>query len=424
MSSFMDHLISCQVNSDDQEALFHLLTDELKDFPKYVMEMAPSKDTFYELNDAFIRSNIWKRDILTLLYLDSILFNIFQMYDCDDYRGLKRCIVAFNASLLRFKSRIPSDDFQNLIIVYSRELSEIVPQCGNETNVITGCCPIVPYIGVVKKPFIGERELTDEELRRMLSPVTESTITVVNPDATRTEVIKHMIELIYHDRLFMMFLMRNAGIFQETTDAAHLMDMTRGVLVDTVDGMTKKLYAYYLYAAIYKYAEQYGAMESSIRGIYADIDAFLSKDFKSYLAGIESALPATEELLLYELENGSSAAEFMKKPDENDKSGDIDPLKLFNFDDLMNYIYVNRRFRANHYTNSAFMNMSVIGGYIFYKGFLIIRPKTSDDQELNYLYIPVIDDLNGSQVRIIKFYRDSRIEILTEPEYAKDINEG
>ena len=81
MSSFMDHLISCQVNSDDQDALFHLLTDELKDFPKYVMEMAPSKETFYELGDTFIRSNIWKRDILTLLYLDSILFNIFQMCD-------------------------------------------------------------------------------------------------------------------------------------------------------------------------------------------------------------------------------------------------------------------------------------------------------------------------------------------------------
>ena len=422
MSTFRDYLAAYCINGDDHDALYHVLTDGMSEFPKLVMSMATPGRPFYELNDTFIRSMIWKRDIATILYLDGILFNIFQSYNCEDAAELRRHIVAFNAYILRFKSRIADPNFQELISTYSKELIEIVPKCGIETNVITGCCPIVPYVGTIKKPFIGERELTNEELQKMLEPVVEGLITVASPDQTKVEVLKHMVNMIYHNRLFVTFLMRNGGVFNIQTDVAHLMDMIHGVCIGMVDPMTKMLYAYYLYSAIYQYAEQYGAMESTFRSIRADMDFMINHAFEQWMKDAEDALPASEELLMYELENGTSATEFMKKPDENDKSHDIDPLKLFNFDDLMNYIYVNRRFRANHYTNSAFMNMSVIGGYIFYKGFLIIRPKTSDDQELNYLYIPVIDDLNGSQVRIIKFYRDSKIEILTETEYANDIN--
>lgn len=424
MPSFRDYLTAYCANADDTEALYYILTMGMGEFPKYAQSVCAASKAPFGLDANFVQSMIWKRDIAVILYFDSILFNLFQQYRCDDAGELKRQIISFNATLLKFKRTIPDQDFQSLVTVYSKELIEIVPDCGIETSVITGCAPIVPYVGTLKKPFIGERDLTDEELQDMLRPVTEGLITVNSPDDTKRDVLKHMVDIIYHNPSLVIFMMRNSGIFETQVDAAHLVDMIHGVCVDTVDRMTKLLYAYYLYSAIYQYADQYISMESNMRSIVSDIKAFLSMDLESYVSMVGDALPANEELLMYELENGANADEYMKYPEKNDKSGDIDPLRLFNFDELMNYIYVNRRFRANHYTNSAFMNMSVIGGYIFYKGFLIIKPKTSDDQELNYLYIPVIDDLNGSQVRIIKFYRDNKIEILTENEYAKDINEN
>ena len=40
---------------------------------------------------------------------------------------------------------------------------------------------------------------------------------------------------------------------------------------------------------------------------------------------------------------------------------------------------------------------------------------------MNYLYIPVVDDLNGSQVSVIKYWRNGTIEVISESQFNDEI---
>ena len=65
--------------------------------------------------------------------------------------------------------------------------------------------------------------------------------------------------------------------------------------------------------------------------------------------------------------------------------------------------------------------MKNVATYFIYNGFFFIVPQTSKGENVDYLYVPVIDDLNGSQAAIIKYWRNGAIDILTENEYDQEI---
>jgi hypothetical protein len=64
-----------------------------------------------------------------------------------------------------------------------------------------------------------------------------------------------------------------------------------------------------------------------------------------------------------------------------------------------------------------------VGAFSFYDEYMVIEPQSLNGEKLDYVYVPVIDDLNGSKVVIIKYWRNKRIDILTAAQYEDETKE-
>ena len=397
----------------------------------------------------------------------SLLFHamIQCFYDkSDTYGNLKMALIEMNNAIHSYRKMFRISDDPSVtspdlrISAYIQCLMQTLraDQMENkalETSVITGCAPIVPYTGTIRKPFAGERmekpkypeidpmdemDPEDKDLLKWFSTL-EQTI-------ERTDIDEEVNSYIAFNALMDM-----ESILEHPTSAASVMyfhDMFREIksfneqdflaLVHNVRmsrqdpemrscGLhTALLYYGYAYVATNFFNVDKEAADKMI-AFFQDVSRFYLADaekeeFSKVFQNIYNALPASESALLSDMEKIDALERFTKNP-ENYSLADTekDPMDLFDLTPLMNYIYTARRFRTNSYTRTAFMDLPSIGGYTFYRGWLIIVPQTPEGQELNYLYIPVIDDLNGSQVAIIKYWRNSHIDILTENQYQKEI---
>jgi hypothetical protein len=168
---------------------------------------------------------------------------------------------------------------------------------------------------------------------------------------------------------------------------------------------------------IHFYLGELGKLQNSAD---AETDMFvLTKDltmatFQDVFNKAMSNLPATESELEDELDNYDMIDRFSKSTAPEDEP---DVQDMFDLNKALSFIYTHKQYRANRYTNMAFMRMANIGGYTYYNEFLVIQPKADDGTTVNYLYIPLIDDLNGSRVCVLKLWRSGTIDILSQGDY-------
>lgn len=327
----------------------------------------------------------------------------------------KKAIINYNAELsasikpyTSAQLEVPPlmDSFlKHLIVMVSRVKGST--GVGNETSVITGSAIIAPYQGVLKKPFVGEFYEDDEE----------EAMEALDNRNPRTTILNEMI-IMYLDHDYLDILMSMPDIFGKPLPNAdsimHIIGLT------SAEGPMAPIYNYYAWA--YLYLNYPKMVKKAVLGVLDAISNITTVDSKDLIGAVYRAEPANEEALLDELEQLDALREYSSFTpfDLNTTDADTDPLQVFNLTPLMNYIYTNRRFRSNYYVRSRYMTMKNISSYVIYKEFFIIIPR-DEDNVADYIYVPVIDDMNNSEVVIIKYSRSGDIKVLSEAEYDEEI---
>lgn len=128
----------------------------------------------------------------------------------------------------------------------------------------------------------------------------------------------------------------------------------------------------------------------------------------------DSSITSLENFAFYDDMQRQNLLEKMLGDDVNDinRDGIIDnPVEGFDIQKLINYLYTERRYRANDYTNAFFMKGQNIASCTFYKGFVLIQPKSASGQ-IHYIYVPVIDDAQLSKVVLVRIDREGKISIV------------
>lgn len=389
-----------------------------------------------------------------------ILFAALIQVCIDTYRtygSLKTALLVILKAIRLYRNRFPksstlfktSETDESICWYINQLLSRLkdlqMKEKALETSVITGCSPIVPYAGVLKKPFVGEivKEESEKDpqtfnlLKEQIDEETENDYETMlqsmeawyeGSDIDIKELILSKMLISCVDIVELGCIMEYRNFYREP-----ILPLNRlGTLSIAVNGAYQMMNhnglniarRYYALAFIFdnlmkcQDSEERRRLLEFANAVFAPLD----QDFSTMFSRLEHMLPASEGALLSEIEHYDAMDKFMKNP-ETYLAGntDRDPLELFDLTPLMNYIFTNRRFRTNQYTRSAFMDIPSIGGYTFYKGFLIVEPETPQGHDMNYLYIPVIDDLNGSQVAVIKYWRNGNIDILTESQFNAEI---
>lgn len=282
-----------------------------------------------------------------------------------------------------------------------------------ETSVITGCAPIVPYTGTLKKPFIGTWYEEDEE------PAQEN---MTSTDLIRAVAPRIMEEMLMEHTMCQHILSMADMLNSVMHDPdGKDMPMLIKLLTESHNTSLEPVITYGTWAYLHINTEAL-RNENVIALIKALNGVDGATSFNELYTAFFNITPAQEEALLSELETYDALTKYMKKPEPYLASNtDSDPLSLFNLTPLMNYIYTNRRFRSNDYVRSRYMKMERIGGYMLYKGFMLIIPEDLDGENMDYLYVPVIDDLNGSQTAVLKYWRNETVNVLTEAQFDEEV---
>lgn len=309
------------------------------------------------------------------------------------------------------------DEPTNQFLKYLQELmmAAFEKEGAIETSVITGCSIIAPYVGTLRKPF---QNLTNVEDPEDDTPVTESHTLASLAVKRQAKIQMHR---IIEDNASLHLLMERSELFDEIDPPEEL-----SRVVSTVNAMHHSPIAvaaiYYGWAFLYQNAALLDL--ENIANALATIQNPADASFERLMEAWDNLLPASETKLMTDMEALDTFDKYMKDPDkylDQYKAMDKDPTALFDLDTLMNFIYTNRRFRSDAYTRSRFMTAERIADYVFYKSFVIIVPKSADGNDSPFLYVPVIDDLNGSRPAIIKFWRDGKIDILSESAYNEEV---
>lgn len=273
---------------------------------------------------------------------------------------------------------------------------------GATESVITACAPIVPVVGAIRKPFAAEIEA-------------EKAVSFTQD----TAAVKHMafdqLMKAFHIPDFIAQLLAHSTMFEHIDGVDQLIHIIR--LNQETTGPLANIVAYYSWAWIYTNAAQ--LQNSDVTTLIETIQHIDTVPFENAINAFEKNLPASEAELVQHLEDIDRTNRFLKVPDA--VKANISTFHAFDDYDingLLNYIYTSRRYRANNYTNSAFVRSVDVSGYLFYKEYLLVQPKTEEPDVGNeYIYCPVMDDLQGSKPVIIRYWKNGNIDVLTERQF-------
>lgn len=355
---------------------------------------------------------------------------IYIVESAQTYKDLKHQLMSYSHN---FRPTGPSSsNADNWSITFVDYIEELIyrtrahqkSEKALEESVVCAYSPIVPYVGTLKVPFVGERVDDEDE------PNQDELVEAAKEGWTNMELFRvwnHSLKTMYDmamNHYIVDDLILNADMIRpdemKAEDASSMAELARIMYRNPAFVNHRSIIAYALWAFIHEFADSMD-VEKAYQMAYLTKEVESTSFNELFDKVFNSLRDATEADLNSELENYNALNKFMKDPSAYQSTNtSSDPIEMFDLTQLMNFIFTNRRFRANHYTNSAFMNMPSIGGYVFYKDFLIIQPETADGQEVNFLYVPVVDDLNGSKVVVLKFWRNNHIDILSEAEYMKE----
>lgn len=347
--------------------------------------------------------------------------------DAQTYKDMK-------ASLLTYRQNFLGDPSDTWAVEFAAHIEYLFQTIRGqqkdakalEESVVCACRPIVPYVGVLKKPFVDERVETDEDDEEDLEWASIESWRGIDIIHMRYVALCTMSDMVMNHRIVDDLLVNYQMISAEqfaTSDMSTMVHLAIGVDSNPKLKNHRSVIVYMLWGFTYQYLGTHAQGGKPCNRLFTMVNDLTKSTFDEIYKSALDDTPANEASLMQELDNYDMMDKFMKAPMEEEpvEQNPATHLESFDLSPLMNFIYTNRRFRSNKYSNMAFMNMPNIGGYVYYKEFLIIEPKSDSGAALDYLYCPVIDDLNGSKAAVIKYWRDGRIDLLSQAQYIAEV---
>ena len=293
----------------------------------------------------------------------------------------------------------------------------------SDESVVTAGAPIVSYVGRLVTPWAGITNGGDE------ATTYNGGEPDLTPDGDRVRVLalNRFHELVTTNGVLPHIMDRGITIREWVVDAeslrVYIKMLDDPARVRTLADLVELQYIGCRY--LYEMADALGlekatALAKYIAGVSrgdTTADAFVAAE--SWLDTMdESAL----ESLLDDIDDDRVNPRFFKDRDGGDETEELenrfDRIDNFNITTLMNYIYTSRRYYADYYTNTAFMKMRNVGGYAFYREFIVIEPQDIETgKKLDFVYCPVRDQLNDRKVVIVTIDRDGKVFPVPEKEF-------
>ena len=387
---------------------FSLMTSGIYEISMAVASRYRQKSLDEHVNDAFTAANGEDAMDVTMLHLHAIVCSI--MADGRTYDDVKKDLLyVANRITLRYINTnqslgVEEKRFKEFLLHKIQALREKQMKEGAlETSTITGCAIIAPYAGTITKPShtIFTQNLNSANLQNRAGD--------------------EMDAMFYNPEL-MDKIMPFSNIFAEIAGPDRVHDVF-AMLSESrrINPAMSIAITYYAWAYIYKNAHVLPLKQMAL--YLENIEGIKDVPLRDAMESVMELLPADEASLLSHLQDYDKLSKFMSTPVEVKKtmSDATTPEELgFDLTPLFNFIFTSRRFFAKEYTNQTFVTSSIVAGYTFYKDFMVIYPRSDDDETLDYVYVPTIDELNDGHVAIIKYFRDGHIDILTEAQYYEE----
>lgn len=398
-----ESILAYQQDPENPDIVFGLMTKGLKE----AYELC-SDESFTHLKE--------RNDFLRHLYTHCIIVHYVKR--STSYSILQPKLAALMRELYQTKNEIDKINGEYIASMLTRMHDELMSKKAMETSVITGCAIIAPYAGTLRKPFKVYKDSMEK------ADIVIADTQPEDPNNTKAMMLQKsalslMTALLWDFHAIDHILLHVDDIVNISSNPNDFF-----LLLTSYERMAKEDHVYANYATcvyLYQCAHQlnFDMCDKLLEKMWHIMDKPIRDTIDTFMEALE---PVSESDLIDDIDRYDTVARFMKNPEMAKIASDKkDPLDKFDLTPLMNYIYMSRRFRANNYTNTSFANLSYIGGYAFYNEYLIIEPSTAEGVDLNYLYIPVIDDADGSQVVVLKYWRNGQIEKLTEAEYEREI---
>jgi hypothetical protein len=404
-------LTFAQQREPDEHTTFQLITEGI----------GPIKGMVSQLDDYQFRKEIYGMDdahvLLETLYLHGRIFSIVQngvgVSDCMAKLLDLSKAVAGKPSCTGRPLNTMEKEFRSYIdqIVQSLRAAKLQ---GNE-SVITAYCPIVPYVGTLSKPFVEETKHGDNV------PVIQYEDDQYVIAETRRRALLEMTKMVM-DHQCCQHLVRHSNLYEMIPGAEHLTKVM--AMVQSDKGKDGPCILYLGWAFLFKNA--HCLTQQPVKDMVETLNHMESATFDHAFESVLENLPYDTETLNGELDifdDNDQLGKFVTDPQKFRNEQNAPPTAHFDLDHLFNYIHSTRRYRANNYTNSAFVRNAKVGAFSFYDEYMVIEPQSLNGEKLDYIYVPVIDDLNGSNVVIIKYWRNKRIDILTPTQYEDETKE-
>ena len=355
-----------------------------------------------------------------------------QAKENNDYAFLQRILSVFYKTNPNYLPQIVAKtadgrdlDAKTVDELYIRSnISTAIKDISAQESIVTAVSPIVPYVGVLRKPGTTAasatlKDIKDSDLeKQFIAAGLESEMG--NETITVDFIIQMMKKIVWNHAYLEMLLDKETRIaLANIRGIDGLADVQMSLSSDSTVPLPVRVFMALAFIV--------GNFQELSKDEMIDLLTLIYPFAQNFSGVMESMMRVTnqeaaEADLTHIIRNELSSDEIVQKENYQDGSK-ANPLDYFDIDALTNYIYTARRFRTNTYTNSAMLDIPKSFTYTFYNGFAIIQPESLEGESFNFIYVPVIDDLNNSQVMIVRMWRNGKIDLLTEAEFRVEMGD-
>ena len=374
-----------------------------------------SDDEFVRAVASTISGGIWGTQYL----MHGRLANMLDDVTSDEAR---RNVVNLRRILMKVRHLVPASTSTWIVNDFCDFIGDMYLQsetAPSDESVVTACAPITPYVGRIVTPWSNIVEHYEDVSRSVDD----------NPEdepgnRLRGLALSRMYELTMTNAAMVMLMQNRDCIRDYPINGDSLAVFPRQFDEAPVD--RRVVMEFIGCRFLFEMADDLGLEKGLALARYISSptvdqpasEAFtMAEDYLNRLdeAGIESLLDDIDDSQL-----NRKFFKFQKAGigETEEMKSKFDQIDNFNVTTLMNYIYTSRRYYADYYTNTAYMKMRNVGGYAFYRDFIIVEPQDIETgNKLDFIYCPVRDQLNDRRVVIITMDRTGKILPVTEKEF-------
>ena len=437
--------------SEDGETIMtkivHSIYDEMDNVRASVAKSF--EDTWQSIKDCrnptirYIRLMNYYRFATIMLGAELLPFMANLIRECNQLKGKNRNTNYWDSVLDNVAIRFMSTHYS--------QMYETKPTEAGVESIVTDCSPIAPYVGTLKTPFPDIIKAMDDpegdeidQKTEKLEGATEGVITPFTDGQVKMKAL-HQFILIFNDperfesilnfrqEIEEMYLSYGKYFVREMYHV-YPIGVTEFILYSNLvahPDMFPKTMKFMIVDSEF----QFNFSEKAYMRSEAEHGRGLVTALEAYNEMLDENVHVTEEELTADTNRVLAQAKHLLeqsvvKEKELKQDQDIlhdrtivpgDQLHTFNLNHLMNFIYTQRRYISDRYTVMAFLDHINVKAISYVKDFILIEPDLGAKPS-EYIYVPVVDTLNGRKVCVIRYHRESNaIDVLSVQQYEDSV---